>query len=77
MLRAMLDAAINWIRAGLPLKCLKIVLYTRRANKLSEEEAKVVALFNSIKEKVSYYSHKGVLVDLTSSSVIKFRYLKY
>ena len=52
MLRSMLEAAINWIRAGLPLKCLKIVLYTRRSNKLDDEELGIVALFNDIKDKV-------------------------
>ena len=52
MLQAMLDAAINWVRAGLPMKCLKIVLYNRNPSHLSSEEKKLVDLFTKNKAQV-------------------------
>ena len=68
MLEAMLDAAINWIRAGLPMKCLKIVIYTRSARKLSQEEQTLVAAFEKMQRKVEQFqaqqkvSQRAILV---------------
>ena len=51
-MRAMLEAAVNWMRAGLPLKTLKIVLYCRNPQRLSDEEQSVVKLFEKMRETV-------------------------
>lgn len=53
MLRAMLDAAINWIRAGLPMTCLKIVLYRRDPSWLSKDEQGLVKLFTDMRDKIA------------------------
>ena len=42
---AMVDAAAHWIRAGLPLRCLKIVLY----GKIDKD---VVTMFQALKVKI-------------------------
>ncbi len=51
MLRAMLEAATNWIRAGLPLKRLKIVIYTRDLDNPIYGNKEVVELFQKFKNK--------------------------
>ncbi|CAH1799149.1 unnamed protein product [Owenia fusiformis] len=61
MMKAMVDAAVNWIKSGLALKCLKIVLYTRRPDKLTSEEVSVVELFAKLKK--NYETKNSVLAE--------------
>ncbi|XP_046575598.1 uncharacterized protein LOC124283650 [Haliotis rubra] len=47
VLKAMVDGACHWIKAGLPLRCLKIVLY---AADLSMRDIQAVELFKHLKK---------------------------
>ena len=49
MLSAMMQAAVNWMRAGLPLRLLKIVIYARgeASSKLNEKLIKIFDGFRS------------------------------
>ncbi len=51
-MRAMLEAATNWIRAGLPMKRLKIVIYTRNLDHMPDENKDVVQMFEKFKTKI-------------------------
>lgn len=46
----MLEAAVNWMRAGLPLQLLKIVIYTRGS--AIEADNELVEIFDGFKRKV-------------------------
>ena len=54
MMRALLEGAVNWVRAGLPMKRMQIVIYqknpskTRHTNKKNE----VVELFEKFRSKI-------------------------
>ena len=48
---AMVDAAAHWIRAGLPLRCLKIVLYERI-------DKEVATMFQALKVKLLAQNEK-------------------
>jgi hypothetical protein len=50
MFKAMLEAAVNWMRAGLPLQLLKIVIYTRGS--AIEADNELVEIFDGFKRKV-------------------------
>jgi len=50
MLAAMLRAAVNWMRAGLPLQLLKIVIYTRGDS--IQDSDKLIEIFDAFKQKV-------------------------
>ncbi|XP_071080878.1 uncharacterized protein [Haliotis cracherodii] len=47
VLKAMVDGACHWIKAGLPLRCLKIVLY---AAELNMRDIEAVKLFKQLKK---------------------------
>ena len=49
MMRAMLEAAVNWMKAGLPLKKLRIVLYSTNPNKIQHEDQDVIQIFERVK----------------------------
>ncbi|XP_059171978.1 uncharacterized protein LOC131953016 [Physella acuta] len=51
VMAGMVNAACEWIRAGLPLQCLKIVLYSTNPLKLSERDANCLKLFSELKLK--------------------------
>ncbi|XP_046575713.1 uncharacterized protein LOC124283733 [Haliotis rubra] len=50
VLRAMVDGACHWIKAGLPLRCLKIVLYASNPYNLSKKDSEAVKLFKDLKQ---------------------------
>ncbi|XP_067680129.1 uncharacterized protein [Haliotis asinina] len=50
VLRAMVDGACHWIKAGLPLRCLKIVLYASNPYNLSKKDTEAVKLFKDLKQ---------------------------
>ena len=52
MMRSMMEAAVNWIRAGLPLKCLKIVIYSVNPFHLNEEQMSIYEVFKEFKQKI-------------------------
>ncbi len=54
MMKAMLEAAVNWVRAGLPMKHLKIVIYQKSPskNRSSYEAESVVRIFEDFKVKI-------------------------
>ncbi|KAK3763175.1 hypothetical protein RRG08_035857 [Elysia crispata] len=49
VLRAMVDGACHWIKAGLPLKCLKLVLYSSNPSKLDEQHELSMKFFKRLK----------------------------
>jgi hypothetical protein len=51
MLKAMVQAAVNWMRAGLPLKLMKIVAYCRDDCRVRDAD-KLVAVFDHWTNKV-------------------------
>ncbi len=53
-MKAMLEAAVNWIRAGLPMKSLKIVIYRKNPSKSRNLYASedVVAIFEDFKKRI-------------------------
>ena len=65
MLNAMLDAAVNWMRAGLPLKLLRIVIYTFNTEKLSREHEQLLKLFQEYKKNVEKALEKPKVCALT------------
>ncbi|XP_077868252.1 uncharacterized protein LOC100375438 [Saccoglossus kowalevskii] len=56
MLKGMIDAAVNWMKAGLPLRLLKIVVFTRsvKEGKMDSANKKhfkgILSLFTALKE---------------------------
>ena len=52
MLYAILDAAVNWMRAGLPLETLRIVIYSEEPKKISQKHKRLLALFRDFKKAV-------------------------
>ena len=51
MLRLMLDSAIHWIKAGLLLKNLKIVLYSRNPHQYDKSFEGLFNCFQEFKDK--------------------------
>ncbi|XP_013414543.1 uncharacterized protein LOC106176622, partial [Lingula anatina] len=51
MLKAMLDAAVNWIKAGLPMSCLKLVVFAHRPDEINLEKHELWNVFESMKKK--------------------------
>ena len=49
MLRLMVETAIHWMRIGLPLKILKIVIFARYENEI--EENPLLPYFKDLKDK--------------------------
>ncbi len=68
MMRAMLEAAVNWIRAGLPLKCFKIVVYGN-PNRIIGEDKEVVAIFQQLKQKFEKLECKPQVCNVTGISI--------
>lgn len=54
MFKAMLEAAVNWMRAGLPLQLLKIVIYTRGITVDADNE--LLEIFHDFKRRVEKLS---------------------
>lgn len=50
MLKLLVNAAVHWIKAGLPLRCLKIVLFSRNITKKSSDNELLIKLFQNLKE---------------------------
>ncbi|XP_064602108.1 uncharacterized protein LOC135468030 isoform X2 [Liolophura sinensis] len=72
MMRSMVDAACSWMKAGLPLRCLKIVLFSENTDRIPEGIKDLVSLFEKLKSK---WEKKGV--SLKASSVQYDIYLSY
>lgn len=51
MLRLIIDAAIHWIKAGLELKSLKIVLFSRHPEKPDKSHEPLFECFQKMKDK--------------------------
>lgn len=51
MLRLIMDSAIHWIKAGLSLKTLKIVLYSRNPKEHDRSLASLFECFQKFKDK--------------------------
>ncbi|RUS78149.1 hypothetical protein EGW08_014097, partial [Elysia chlorotica] len=49
VLKALVDAACHWIKAGLPLKCLKLVLYAPDPSTLDEQNELCMKFFKRLK----------------------------
>lgn len=47
----MVDAACNWMKAGLPLRCLKIVLFSENTNRIPGGTLELIDLFERLKSK--------------------------
>ena len=54
MMRAMLEGAVNWVRAGLPMKRMQIVIYQKTPSKTRHTYSKneIVQLFEKFKLKI-------------------------
>ena len=51
MMELLLDASIHWMQVGLPLKLLKVVLFTQNVNKLDAATLELCTFFAVQKEK--------------------------
>ena len=51
MIRLIVEAAIHWMQIGLPLKCLKVVVYTRHPSQPDKSVLELVKYFNALKKK--------------------------
>ncbi|KAL8619588.1 hypothetical protein ACOMHN_019644 [Nucella lapillus] len=51
MLRTIVSAACHWIKAGLPLRCLKIVIYTNNPHLASQSTQELLEVFTTLKTK--------------------------
>ncbi|KAK7104240.1 uncharacterized protein [Littorina saxatilis] len=56
VLRAIVKAACHWIKAGLPLRCLKIVIYTDKPQTISGPQKNLLGLF--AKQKMMWENSK-------------------
>lgn len=56
VLRAIVKAACHWIKAGLPLRCLKIVIYTDKPQTISGPQKNLLGLF--AKQKMKWENSK-------------------
>jgi len=66
MLRLIVTTAIHWIRVGLPLKLLKIVLFQRETEVINNENQKLVDHFEKLKEQwLQIETHRKLQVFLT------------
>ncbi|GFN81164.1 collagen alpha-6(vi) chain [Plakobranchus ocellatus] len=63
VLRSMVDVACHWIKAGLPLKCLKLVLYSRNPNELSEKDELCIKFFKRLKSEWSRSEKENAVVS--------------
>ena len=54
MMRALLEGAVNWVRAGLPMKRMQIVIYQKNPSKTRHTYKKneVVQLFEKFRSKI-------------------------
>ena len=50
MLKLLLNAAIHWMKAGLPLCSLKIVIFSRNIDKISKADQPLFDLFQKLKD---------------------------
>ena len=50
MLRLLINAAIHWMKAGLPLRSLKIVIFSRNIDKINKGDQPLFDLFQKLKE---------------------------
>ncbi|CAG5131449.1 unnamed protein product, partial [Candidula unifasciata] len=60
VLKAMVNGACHWIQAGLPLHCLKIVIFSGNPSVLSEMDKTYLKLFAQLKTKWSYKAKKAI-----------------
>ena len=59
MMTALLEGAVNWVRAGLPMKRMKIVIYTRNPSKdRSSYNGDVAKLFEAFKSRIEKSQNK-------------------
>ena len=49
MLKLLVDAAVHWMKAGLPLRSLKIVIFSRNIDNISKADQPVFDLFQELK----------------------------
>lgn len=61
ILKSIVKAACHWIKAGLPLRCLKIVLYLRNPLQVSDEDVKMLTCFTGLKKR--WETDKDTKVD--------------
>nr|KAG5685787.1 hypothetical protein BaRGS_019850 [Batillaria attramentaria] len=61
ILKSIVKAACHWIRAGLPLRCLKVVLYMRNPHQISDGEIQMIKTFTDLKKK--WETQKDLEVD--------------
>ena len=50
MLKLLMNAAIHWMKAGLPLRSLKIVIFSRNINNISKSDQPLFDLFQNSKD---------------------------
>lgn len=63
-LRSIVTASCNWIRAGLPLKCLKIVVYTNNPASLSPAQNDLLEIFSKLQKKWKNMNKQKVIITL-------------
>ncbi|GFS26505.1 collagen alpha-6(VI) chain [Elysia marginata] len=63
VLRAMVDSACHWIKAGLPLKCLKLVLYSPNPSKLDEQNELCMKFFKRLKSAWKRHEEENAVVS--------------
>ena len=50
MLKLLVNAAIHWMKAGLPLRSLKIVIFSRNIDKINKADQPLFDLFQKLKD---------------------------
>ncbi len=50
MLKLLMDAAIHWMKAGLPLRSLRIVIFSRNIDNISKADQPLFDLFQKLKD---------------------------
>ena len=67
MLKQLVNAAVQWMKAGLRLRCLKIVLFSRDVSKKDRTHGPLITMFQNLKE--TYEEKVEETVEKRTSSV--------
>ncbi len=72
MLGSMVTACASWMRAGLPLKVLKLVIFSKSCdvNQLSVDDKKALEKFQQLKEYLCSLKHTEVLYMTTDKTYV-------
>ena len=70
MLRLLMNAAVHWMKAGLALRSLKIVIFSRNIDKISKADQPLFDLFQELKENYAQDEKQGAEIKVTEDCCI-------